>query len=770
MTDLPQSSPTSPSSPITDGSSVLASTTTVAFADPLTAAPAPSPVPSSDPFLGTHFPAARRPTGTPSSPAPGSARAPLSDLDRIAEALAPRALPPRPAHRYSDIPVLPTSRSTPRTHSHQPEVRDEQAYFGYVQHARQTHEQNRRDEYAAYLDSIAEDNRVKIVDLGRRAHQANRVGFTLREAEYRRQALELSEIVAEIEEQIGQVRSGELAPARIEVDPPDWSRINHDVGNLAPGGVRVGDRSALDGFAGRPPIDRTRRYNVVGGLRAPLAVHQVDLENAVPRDPHGQVSRLPDPREGDWFRLANDGGPAADPTRGLNCVDGVLALFDTYIHGRPRVSAPRTFDVYAHGNPDRPLGGETEGVHRIRLATGGDFQGLCPYLGDADPALAKPAMDQAVRNLTNHLLNTGHGSYAFILTDLEGGGSHSWSAVNHHGTVLFLDPQIGRLAEHTPMYRHYGFPAPTNIVSLEALVVDATGTPTPLPNHGPGNWSAEPPEGSPDDPTDAIRRAEREAFESLPPDRRSVLIRSIADSGVAAVRVSADLHSAVLALHDEHVRVVDEEYRVKSVESLGRKYLEESTFEDIGPEEYLSKVKDRVRFSVETPEIGYGATVTRVLDQLHRRGYRTTQTANFWADHGRHNGLNIWLTDPHGFKIEVQFPTPLSRAVGKETHRSYEIMRFGGSHGYDRVNAFLEILAINKARDIYGHRPSDLHLVDKLRTKRTTLAAWLGSEEETLRQYRDALSARNKSFDDDLRRHGLTRHDVPGIEEVGWLG
>lgn len=43
----------------------------------------------------------------------------------------------------------------------------------------------------------------------------------------------------------------------------------------------------------------------------------------------------------------NDGGPAADPTRGLNCVDCALSLFDTWAHGRPRVSAPRTFDAYA---------------------------------------------------------------------------------------------------------------------------------------------------------------------------------------------------------------------------------------------------------------------------------------------------------------------------------------------------------------------------------------------------------------------------------------
>ncbi|MGK5679878.1 toxin glutamine deamidase domain-containing protein [Actinoplanes sp. URMC 104] len=746
-------SPSAPSPSLPDGSNLLASTVT----EP-TSAPSPSPAPTtSGSFAGSvgmPFLSARRfPVDAPGSITPVARRTPLSDLDRIAEALAPRPLPRRSA------PPSPSPAAL------RPEARDEQAYFGYARHARQTHEQNRRDEYAAYLDAIAEQNRAKILDLGRQADAAIRAGSTLRARHHRRQALELSEIVAEIEDEITQIRSGDLAPDRVEVDPPEWARINHDVGNLAPGGVRTGDLSALDGFGGRPPVDRTRHYNVTGGLRPPLAVHQVDLENAVPRDSAGRVSRFPDPREGTWFRLANDGGPAADPTRGLNCVDGVLALFDTYMHGRPRVSAPRTFDVYVHGNPDRPLGGEVEGVRRIRLATGSDFQNLCPYLADADPAQAKPAMDQAVRNLTHHLLNTGHGAYAFIVTELEGGGSHSWAAVNQNGTVLFLDPQIGRVAEHTPMYQHHGVPAPTNLVSLEALVVNAAGIPTPLPGHGPGTWSTEAPTGT-DEGVEAIRAAERQAFASLSSADREALIESVAESEATAIQVSTDLHDVVRSLAGD-AHIVDEEYRVKSVESLGRKYLEDLILTGLDLDTYLATVKDRVRFSVETPEQGYGTTVASVLAGLRLRGYRTTQMASFWADRGRHNGLNVWLTDASGFRIEVQFPTPLSRAIGKDTHHSYEVLRFGGSTSWDRVDAFLKILQVNKQRGIDERRPSDLHLIDGIRTKASTFASWLASEAEMLTQYKAALSARRMSFEDHLRQYGLERDDVPGLEEMG---
>jgi hypothetical protein len=495
-----------------------------------------------------------------------------------------------------------------------------------------------------------------------------------------------------------------------------------------------------------------------------LAVHQVDLENAMPRDPDGRISRLPDPREGGWFRLANDGGPAADPTRGLNCVDGVLSLFDTYIHGRPRVAAPRTFDVYANGNPDRPLGGETHGINRIRLATGGDFQNLCPHLGDADPAAARSAMDQAAQNLTNHLLNTGHGAYAFIVTDLEGGGSHSWAALNQNGTVLYVDPQIGRISEHTPLYHHHGVPTPINVVSLEALVVNASGAPAPLPHHGPGNWSAQPPAGY-----EHNARPEQPAFDSLPQEQQTALAAASSEADRVAHRVSSDLDSVLQSLDQNAARLVGEENRVKSVESLSRKFLEAFETEGVGLDDFLDRVKDRVRFSLEMSETNYGRSVARVLALLGDLGYHRTSAANFWGDHGRHNGLNVWLTTPDGFRIEIQFPTALSHAVGKETHQRYETVRLGHKPAYERINAFLEILAINKRFDIYAHQPSDLHLIPDVRTKETTLAGWLRSEPSTLAQYKEDMHTRGISFEGELRRHGLEPDDVPGLDGMGLI-
>jgi hypothetical protein len=239
--------------------------------------------------------------------------------------------------------------------------------------------------------------------------------------------------------------------------------------------------------------DQTRAAAVhpPGGLRPVNPVRRKALEDAVPQGGDGRSDRLADPRVGLWFSLLNAGGPGSDPTRGLNCLDSVLALFETYQRGRPRVAGARAFDGYAHGSPDRPVGGEWSGVRRIQRATRSEFQNLCPFVGGAEPEPARAAIDAALRNLANHLHNSGHGAFAFLLTDFEAGGCHAWAAVNQGGTILFLDPQLARLSIEEPLYRHHGYPSGANVVSIDALVVDGRGEPAPLPYHGAGQWTAQ---------------------------------------------------------------------------------------------------------------------------------------------------------------------------------------------------------------------------------------------------------------------------------------
>ncbi|NMO54431.1 hypothetical protein HH310_25010 [Actinoplanes sp. TBRC 11911] len=716
------------------------------------------------------------PTPAVVTPGASTVRRPLSDLDRIAAALGPTET--RTASSRT-IPRQPSSRVP--TNPYADPIRNDAGYFGYAQHVRRTHELNRRDEYINYLTSIAEQGRAKILGLGHDADLAFRAGLTLRGADHRRRATEFSAIVDEIETQIDHVRTGRLAPAKVEVGPRDWARINTDVGNLAPGGVHTDDLSAVTGSFGRPPIDSTRRYNVVGGLRAPLAVHQTDLENAVPRAGDGRPQRLPDPRTGRWFRLANDGGPELDPTRGLNCVDGVLALFDTYIHGRPRVSAPRTFDTYAHGNPDRPLGGETNGIRRIQDATGTTFQNLCPYMGSASPAAAKPAIDLALRNLRNHLLNTGHGAYAFIVTDIEAGGSHAWAATNHHGTILFLDPQIGRIAENTSPYAHRGTRANTNITSLDALVVDANGTPAPLPHHGPGQRSAAPtgaadenrPPTSPSDGLDLESVVERQALESLSSDERDVIEDVQRRSTKIANRILPDLQriaaTAAPAPDGTQPKVTGENHRTKEPDSIARAFLDDVAARQAGLGKFLADAKDLVRFSIEVSEVGYGRSVVQILKTLTASGYKVHRLLSFWAPRGRHNGLNVTMTDAEGKVFELQFPTPLTSSIGADTHALYKRVRTGRFSSKERIDALLKIFALNKERHLSEHQPSDLQVLlemnARIDTADTTFSRWTEKKRRVWTRYEAALAADGISLDDVLARHGLTRDDVFGPSE-----
>nr|BFE66986.1 hypothetical protein GCM10020092_002870 [Actinoplanes digitatis] len=236
-----------------------------------------------------------------------------------------------------------------------------------------------------------------------------------------------------------------------------------------------------------PSIDRTRRYGSWAGLRPPLARHQAELEDAMPRDRNGGPVRLADPRA-PYFRLVNDGGAQADPTRGINCQDCVLSFFDTYMHGRPRVSAPRTFDAYSEGDPQRPMYGEEIGLERVEHATGGRLQSLCPMVAGEEPAEARRRVDRALADVSAQLLADGHGSFAFLVNAWEGGSAHSWAAVNQNGEILFVDPQSGLVTESQPLYGHRGWPDPGNVVAMDALVVSGQGIPMPFLDRPDGTW------------------------------------------------------------------------------------------------------------------------------------------------------------------------------------------------------------------------------------------------------------------------------------------
>lgn len=373
------------------------------------------------------------------------------------------------------------------------EAFDRRRYRGYLRSQRDWFEDRRRQSRADWLQERADYHEERASDWAAQATELRRAGRTLAAERWHREAHEAGLEASELRDEARQVLAGKVVPERVMVeDDLDFYRINDDVADLAPGAVETTDESALSGHRHPPPVDRSRPYGRRGGLRPPLALHQTDLERQMPRNPDGSVVRAADPRRGGWFRLANDGGPAADATRGINCLDCTLSLFETWMHGRPRVAAPRTFDGYLAGDVRRPVGGEVDGPLRVEETTGGRFQDLCgPDQSGAAGGDRRRLVERGYRDLHAQLASGGHGSYAFLITSFEGGGSHAWVALNQNGTVLYLDPQSGTVADQ-PLYRHSGTPFAGNVVDVDALVLGPDGRPMPLAGRPPGNYNVLP--------------------------------------------------------------------------------------------------------------------------------------------------------------------------------------------------------------------------------------------------------------------------------------
>ncbi|MDG4802789.1 toxin glutamine deamidase domain-containing protein [Micromonospora sp. WMMD980] len=410
--------------------------------------------------------------------------------------------PPRPS---TDSPAPfhgPPDRPAPRRETPQQraarvaadrEALDRRRYQGYLASQRALHEENRRQSQVRELRDLAEQHYEAARWLLTRGYELREAGQHHLADQHVREGRLREQLHYRAVDEADAVRAGKRLPERVMVeDDLDFYRINDDVADLAPGAVETADESALSGHRHPPPVDRSRPYGRRGGLRPPLALHQTDLERRMPRNPDGTVARTADPRRGGWFRLANDGGPAADATRGINCLDCTLSLFETWMHGRPRVAAPRTFDGYLAGDVHRPVGGEVDGPLRVEETTGGRFQDLCgPDRSGATGADRRRVVERGYRDLHAQLASGGHGSYAFLITSFEGGGSHAWVALNQNGTVLYLDPQSGTVADQ-PLYRHSGAPFVGNVVDVDALVLGPDGRPMPLSGRPPGNFTVLP--------------------------------------------------------------------------------------------------------------------------------------------------------------------------------------------------------------------------------------------------------------------------------------
>ncbi|SCL54154.1 Papain fold toxin 1, glutamine deamidase [Micromonospora citrea] len=679
-------------------------------------------------------------------------------------------------------------------------------YRGYFESQRAWFEDKRRFDEVTRLRARAEEYDQRARDFAAHASYLRQTGQARQAARWQLAADDEMRAYGECLDYAEAVLAGSAVPSVVGVvDPADFRRINDDVGDLALGAVETGDRSALTGDDHPPPVDRSRSYGQPGGLRPPLALHQTDIERRMPREPDGSVKRTADPRLGGWFRLVNDGGPEADPTRAINCIDCTLSMFDTWMHGRPRVAAPRTFDAYLAGDVTRPINGEQGGIGRVEDVTGGRFQRLCQPTDDVQGAERQRAIDAGYRNLHDQLRIGGHGSFAFIVNSWEGGGSHIWVALNQHGTVLYLDPQT-RVLSDAPLYRHRGTPHPYNAVDTEVLVLGPDARPMPLgglrrgrfserpdlPEHPPvetdqgygepylnrmhlldGPGSVGPGAAQAEDGPDQGRRGGPAGLASqLSSEELAALTDLHAKAAAAADGVESALTQVgrrvtdTLQL-DRSVALRDREFRLKSLDSLVRKYLDEAQAVGVSIEDFAAEVNDVLRFTFSMPSKDrYGQAVRAVIAELIEAGYTVHPEAckNFWRAGNRFYGFNCTVVSPQGQTFELQLHSDQSRNAWLSTHQSYEVLRRSSEPPERRVRALLKMLATNRELGMPGQVPRDLH--EDFPTKDSTFAKWILANRRVWGDYLHWLRRQGRSFSEAVGEFGLTVDDFPIAPEL----
>ncbi|QOC89823.1 toxin glutamine deamidase domain-containing protein [Micromonospora craniellae] len=208
------------------------------------------------------------------------------------------------------------------------------------------------------------------------------------------------------------------------------------------------------------PLSETRPYGRPEGLVAPQQADQDALADAVPREQvTGRPTPYPDPRLGVWAGLLNDGGPTV-PGRSTNCADVGLSVLSTW-YGRPEVAA------LTEPSAEAELGSTARQEQAL--------QARFSHQGSGNTALEAVAA---------RLLEAGPGSAALVAANLSDSNErgHTWNAVNHEGTIIWLDGQNATLSDGGPLYAD-------TAGDVWAIVLDAEGDPV-LPAQTDGTTSA----------------------------------------------------------------------------------------------------------------------------------------------------------------------------------------------------------------------------------------------------------------------------------------
>ncbi|HEX6968032.1 MAG TPA: hypothetical protein VF174_04340 [Micromonosporaceae bacterium] len=262
-----------------------------------------------------------------------------------------------------------------------------------------------------------------------------------------------------------------------------------------------------------------------------------------------------------------------------------------------------------------------------------------------------------------------------------------------------------------------------------------------------------------------------------PPDRRRIKLteeeqRVLDDLRLrateAADRVEGDLVAvgqAVSAAFGQPVRLRGQEHRVKTAESLARKYHDEARVNDVPVTVFAGQVRDVLRFSLVMPGgARFKPAVERVVAELVERGYRIEDFANMWRPGNRRYGFTCTVTSPDGQVFELRLPTEQSWRADRLTDELDRVIRRPDELPARRVHAFLQVLAVNKRLAMADFIPADVGA--SVPARDTGFVRWIRDNYDVWREYRAWLDLNGRSFAEIVAEFGLDAGDFPGLETV----
>lgn len=239
--------------------------------------------------------------------------------------------------------------------------------------------------------------------------------------------------------------------------------------------------------------------------------------------------------------------------------------------------------------------------------------------------------------------------------------------------------------------------------------------------------------------------------------------RPEADLILDDLRAATDQVTTDLGTAHNPLELRGEEHRVKSEESLERKYYTEREHGE-SVDQFIDRVNDLIRFSARLPAgEGYLPALEATFERLRGQGYEVVDVKNFWLEGNRYYGLNSTLRSPVGREFEVQFPTDTAWRANKLTHEPYEIFRRGDEPIERRIHAFLDTLRINSELGLAHEIPPGIS--DRWPAVDTSLNKWTGKNPAPWQGYHSWLAENNRGLSWVTEQFGLDlRKMLPNYE------